>query len=386
MREVSPMAARGGGGFCLPGAGTERLQLITGDMLPDTPRGSESSSLNANERTLAVIFARAFHKAMEQGIDYVVVLMCPLIVFCVMSWSLSLPGAGEWLALIGMAGAAGVRIVCLNRAIEELKLGNATLREDNDDFKKSNVNLKCGVTKLEQQNKQFEHSIAGLEDIRTAIETFSGKTEGDFSNLLRKLQAQVNEQKQIQHNCRIIQNQTRNFAEMQLRAQLMNLFLSAQQQSHGREKGLTRNTFKTFKAMMSADFNEKLAPLLIFESIDGNRDGVIDANDMNTWIEKAVRQIFLLDEWEAVDDPVYAAMPPASSIASAPLAKKHFAGVYASPRRDDSMSDESSIMSVEPNFYTIKAFAEKNRKGSQYSLCDTAASSTESALSSTCSV
>merc|ERR1719422_1819598 len=108
---MNPQASWGDG-ITVPG-GTERLQLIQNFSTTGATEGP--GQLNVREQTLATIITRGLAKATQQGIDYVVVLMVPLIIFCVLSWSLSLPGAGEWLALIGMAIIAVFRILCINR-------------------------------------------------------------------------------------------------------------------------------------------------------------------------------------------------------------------------------------------------------------------------------
>jgi len=293
---------------------------------------------NINEGTLATIIAHALKKVTEQGIDPIVVLTVPLIIFCGLSWSLSLPGAGEWLALIVMSIASSARIIYINRSGAERDRDMESLKVDNDSFRKH-------VSSLETQNKKFADQNARLEELQKLLALNSIKTDGDLRSCLREFHIILDEQRHLQQEIRRDMDQKRSLVEADKRLVFIKIFQTCCT-TRGRETGIRARLFPMFSSMVPGDWKTVLAGLLTFECIDSaTRDGVIDMRDMDAWLPKAVQKLVEFDEGTADGDFCHAKLPAQSHIADISFAAGHRA--YMSSTQSMASTTESFIIDVD---------------------------------------
>jgi len=236
-----------------------------------------------------------------------VLTLVPVVLWCLLSWALSYAGSIDLLAkfqLFAFLPAAAAAFACERiRQLRTLPAQLTGLKEENEWFKNSNAELKQGVDQLRSENdetrmanQKLTQSIHGLESVRTAIETYATRHETDFAQVLSDFQRSVQEQQLILQRTRVIQRRTRKLTEAQWRALMLNLF--AQVEYHDGERGMTREEFDLWLAMLPVEIADKLSPET-FENIDSNGDDIIDAKEMCEWVQTAVKTILCVDDSES---------------------------------------------------------------------------------------
>jgi hypothetical protein len=238
-----------------------------------------------------------FQSLKEWGPDVAVMLA---VLWCWGSWYSS---SVEWLQLVILTSAS---VVSFGRVyfIRTLKGQLDHFKDENQQFKVSNSDLKDVVSSLRAKNDHFKSanqdlqcSIAGLEHVREVIETHAAKTNGDFSNILGELQRSVTEQKRIQRNTQQIQERIRNLCEIQSQTMMMNLFSTCQLSDP--ERGMNREEFDIFMSMLPSSVADRLEGKdgkFTFESVDIHHEGVITGARMRDWVQDITDQILENDD------------------------------------------------------------------------------------------
>jgi len=238
-----------------------------------------------------------------------VLSLVPVVIWCLASWALSYAGSTHLLAkiqLFAFLPAAASAFACERiRQLRSLPAQLSCLKEENEWFKGSNEELKKGIDLLRTENEEtrtanqrLQSSIEGLESVRSAIETYASRHETDFGQVLADFQKSVSEQQQIQRRTLEIQRRTRRLTEAQWRALMLNLY--TQVEKHDKEQGLNRKKFGMWLSMLPIQ-SEKLT-VKTFDTIDSNRDGIIDTKEMCAWVPGAVKTLLGVSEDESSED------------------------------------------------------------------------------------
>lgn len=238
-----------------------------------------------------------------------VLSLVPVVIWCLASWALSYAGSTHLLAkiqLFAFLPAAASAFACERiRQLRSLPAQLSCLKEENEWFKGSNEELKKGIDLLRTENEEtrsanhrLQSSIEGLESVRSAIETYASRHETDFGQVLADFQRSVSEQQQIQRKTLEIQRRTRRLTEAQWRALMLNLYTQVEKQDKG--QGLDRKQFGIWLSMLPIQ-SEKLT-VKTFDTIDSNRDGIVDTKEMCAWVPGAVKTLLGVSDDESSSD------------------------------------------------------------------------------------
>merc|ERR1712228_194202 len=93
--------------------------------------------------------------------------------------------------------------------LDQFAAENEKFRATNKDLKSSVNNLNEENRRLEGTNTRLEKSIAGLDEVRQAMETYAAKSNADMGQIMTSLHDSIAQQKQIQEETRKIQQNTK---------------------------------------------------------------------------------------------------------------------------------------------------------------------------------
>jgi len=226
-----------------------------------------------------------------------VLILVPVVLWCLTSWALSYSGLVNILVkfqLFAFIPAAASAFACTRMSqLRKLPAEMKWLKDENEWFKSSNADLKEGVQTLRHENEaavatneKLSKSISGLEDVRDAIEAYASRHQTDFAQALADFHRTVLEQRHILKRTRQLTRRTRKLAEAQWRALMLNMYAQV-----AGDHGMNRKDFELWLAMLPNEISERLAPET-FEGIDANGDDIIDLKEMCEWAQRAVNTMF----------------------------------------------------------------------------------------------
>jgi len=226
-----------------------------------------------------------------------VVILVPVVLWCLTSWVLSYSGLVDILVkfqLFAFIPAAASAFACTRMSeLRKLPAEMKWLKEENEWFKSSNAELREGVQVLRHENEaaiatneKLLESVSGLEDVRDAIEAYASRHQTHFEQALADFHRSVLEQRHILKRMRQLTRRTRKLAEAQWRALLLNMY----SQVAGND-GMTRKEFELWLSMLPIEISERLTTET-FEHMDANGDGLIDLKEMCDWAQRSVKTMF----------------------------------------------------------------------------------------------
>jgi len=270
------------------------------------PRASSRSiSRNPEDKTTATYSLMSATSAIDRLPDEAscalqevgVLILVPVVLWCLMSWALSYSGLVDILVkleLFAFIPAAASAFACTRMSqLRKLPAEMKWLKDENEWFKSSNAELKEGVQILRHENEaaiatneKLSKSISGLEDVRDAIEAYACRHQTDFGQALADFHRIVLEQRHILKRTRQLTRRTRKLAEAQWRALLLNMYSQV-----AGDDGMTRKDYELWLAMLPIEISQRIDPET-FEGIDANGDDLIDLKEMCDWAQRAVKTMF----------------------------------------------------------------------------------------------